>query len=39
SNDRELIDAFANLILHLKGNGEIIDFKGTYEEYRASCEL
>lgn len=39
SHDRELIDAFANRILHLKGNGEIIDFKGTYEEYRASCEL
>lgn len=39
SHDRELIDAFANRILHLKGNGEIIDFKGTYEEYRESCEL
>ncbi|RAZ40266.1 ribosomal protection-like ABC-F family protein [Campylobacter hyointestinalis] len=39
SHDRELIDAFANRILHIKGNGEIIDFKGTYEEYRESCEL
>lgn len=39
SHDRELIDAFANRILHLKGNGEIVDFKGTYEEYRESCEL
>lgn len=36
SHDRELIDAFANRILHLKGNGEIIDFKGSYEEYRQS---
>ncbi|MPB71743.1 ABC-F family ATP-binding cassette domain-containing protein, partial [Campylobacter fetus] len=38
SHDRELIDAFANRILHLKGNGEIVDFKGTYEEYRSSLE-
>ena len=36
SHDRELIDAFANRILHLKGNGEIVDFRGSYEEYRAS---
>ncbi|NLK66628.1 MAG: ABC-F family ATP-binding cassette domain-containing protein [Campylobacteraceae bacterium] len=36
SHDRELIDAFANRILHLKGNGEIVDFRGTYEEYRES---
>lgn len=34
SHDRELIDSFANRILHLKGNGEIVDFRGTYEEYR-----
>lgn len=39
SHDRELIDSFANRILHLKGNGEIVDFKGTYEEYRASLGL
>lgn len=36
SHDRELIDAFANRILHLKGDGEIVDFKGTYEAYKAS---
>ena len=36
SHDRELIDAFANRILHLKGDGEIVDFRGTYEEYRES---
>ena len=39
SHDRELIDAFANRILHLKGNGEVVDFKGTYEEYRANLGL
>jgi len=22
--------------LHLKGDGEIVDFRGTYEEYRES---
>ena len=36
SHDRELIDAFANRILHLKGDAEIVDFRGTYEEYRES---
>lgn len=36
SHDRELVDAFANRILHLKGNGEIVDFRGSYEEYRQS---
>jgi len=39
SHDRELIDAFANRILHLKGNGEVVDFKGSYEEYRAAQGL
>ena len=34
--NRELIDAFANRILHLKGDGEIVDFRGTFEEYRQS---
>ena len=36
SHDREPIDAFANRILHLKGDAEIVDFRGTYEEYRES---
>ena len=35
SHDRELIDAFANRIIHLKGNGEVVDFTGTFEEYAA----
>lgn len=33
THDRELLDAFANRILEVKGNGEVIDFRGTYEEY------
>lgn len=39
SHDRELIDAYANRIIELKpsANGaEIVDFKGSYEEYLAS---
>lgn len=36
SHDRELIDAFANRILYLKGDGEIIDFKGSFEEFRST---
>ncbi len=39
SHDRELIDAFANRILHLHGDGDITDFKGSYEEYRAANGL
>ena len=39
SHDRELIDAFANRILHLKGDGQIVDFKGSYEEYRVAYGL
>ncbi len=33
THDRELLDSFANRIIEVKENGEIIDFKGTYEEY------
>lgn len=36
SHDRELIDAFANRILHLKGNGDIVNFEGNYEQYLQS---
>lgn len=39
SHDRELIDAFANRILHLKENSEIIDFEGSLEEYRQNFGL
>ncbi len=33
THDRELIDAFANRIIEIKSNGEIVDFRGSYEEY------
>ena len=33
THDRELIDAFANRIIEIKPGGEIVDFKGNYEEY------
>ncbi|RAX57024.1 ABC transporter ATP-binding protein [Helicobacter monodelphidis] len=33
SHDRELIDAFANRIIEFKDDYEVIDFKGSYEEY------
>jgi ATPase subunit of ABC transporter with duplicated ATPase domains len=36
THDRELIDAFANRIIEIKPDGEIIDFKGNYEEYKES---
>lgn len=41
SHDRELIDAYANRIIELKvdssgGGAEIIDFRGSYEEYLES---
>ncbi len=36
SHDRELIDAFANRIIDIKPDGQIIDFEGNYEEYVAS---
>lgn len=35
SHDRELIDAFANRIIHIQ-NGKITDFRGNFEEYAAS---
>ncbi len=34
SHDRELIDAFANRIIELKADGSVVDFKGSYEEYK-----
>jgi ATPase subunit of ABC transporter with duplicated ATPase domains len=33
SHDRELLDAFANRVIEIKSNGEVVDFRGTYEEY------
>lgn len=37
AHDRELIDAFANRIIEMKADGQIIDFKGSYEEYVEAC--
>jgi ATPase subunit of ABC transporter with duplicated ATPase domains len=34
SHDRELLDAFANRIIEIMPDGKIIDFRGSYEEYR-----
>lgn len=34
SHDRELIDAFANRILYIDKSGDIVDFNGSYEEFR-----
>ena len=33
SHDRELLDAFANRIIHIDEGGTITDFRGTYEEF------
>ncbi len=38
THDRELIDAFANRIIELKPGGEVIDFRGDFEAYRARME-
>ncbi|HHD83533.1 MAG TPA: ATP-binding cassette domain-containing protein, partial [Campylobacteraceae bacterium] len=35
SHDRELIDAFANRIIELRPDGDMVDFRGNYEAY---CE-
>ena len=34
SHDRELLDSFANRVIEIKPDGTIVDFRGTYEEYR-----
>lgn len=38
THDRELIDAYANRILHIKTDGSVVDFKGDYESYIASMD-
>jgi ATPase subunit of ABC transporter with duplicated ATPase domains len=38
THDRELIDAFANRIIEIKPDFQIVDFKGTYEEYVEHCK-
>ncbi|KAB2964493.1 ABC-F family ATPase [Zoogloea sp.] len=36
SHDREFVSSVATRILEIRGPGEIIDYRGTYEEYLAS---
>ncbi|MBS1208249.1 MAG: miro-like family protein [Proteobacteria bacterium] len=39
SHDREFVDSLATRIIEIKGDGQIIDYRGTYEEYLASQGL
>ncbi len=36
SHDREFVSSLANRIVEIRGDGKIIDYRGTYEEYLAS---
>ena len=36
SHDRELLDAFASRIIEIHADGNVTDFKGSYEEYAES---
>ncbi len=39
SHDREFVNAVANRILEVRGDGSVSDFKGSYDEYLASQGL
>jgi ATPase subunit of ABC transporter with duplicated ATPase domains len=39
SHDREFVNAVATRILEVKGDGSVIDFKGTYDEFLTSQGL
>jgi ATPase subunit of ABC transporter with duplicated ATPase domains len=39
SHDREFVNAVANRILEVRGDGSVTDFKGSYDEYLASQGL
>jgi len=39
SHDREFVDSLATRIVEIKADGQIIDYRGTYEEYLASQGL
>lgn len=39
SHDREFVSSIANRILDVKGNGDIVDYRGTYDEYLHSQGL
>ena len=36
SHDREFVNDIANRIIILKGDGSLIDFKGSYDDYLSS---
>jgi ATPase subunit of ABC transporter with duplicated ATPase domains len=36
SHDREFVNAVANRIIIMKGDGSFIDFKGSYDDYLSS---
>ena len=36
SHDREFVNAIANRIIILKGDGSLVDFKGSYDDYLSS---
>lgn len=39
SHDREFVSSLATRIFDVKGNGEIVDYRGTYDEYLSSQGL
>ncbi|MEY2777778.1 MAG: hypothetical protein RLY30_1876 [Pseudomonadota bacterium] len=39
SHDREFVNAVANRIFYMKGDGKVVDFKGTYDEFLTSQGL
>ncbi|HPQ94748.1 MAG: ABC-F family ATPase [Thiothrix sp.] len=39
SHDREFVSSIANRILDVKGNGDIVDYRGSYDEYLHSQGL
>lgn len=39
SHDREFVDSLATRIVEIKADGQIIDYRGTYEEYLSSQGL
>jgi ATPase subunit of ABC transporter with duplicated ATPase domains len=39
SHDREFVSSLATRILELKPGGEVVDFKGSYDDYLARSSL
>ena len=36
SHDREFVSSLATRVIDMRQNGEVIDYRGTYEEYLSS---